>query len=108
MLSVFYVKNPWLQFEETKLKFEAVLQKQDVMTYSIVWPKVFLKSVSEKLEVIQSRAPFAMLGDGEVTHCNSISRGNLAACLIDYILDTERKNKIIDLGGQDEPFTVKK
>eukprot|EP00555_Chaetoceros_dichaeta_P003485 CAMPEP_0198249064 /NCGR_PEP_ID=MMETSP1447-20131203/688_1 /TAXON_ID=420782 /ORGANISM="Chaetoceros dichaeta, Strain CCMP1751" /LENGTH=411 /DNA_ID=CAMNT_0043933603 /DNA_START=30 /DNA_END=1265 /DNA_ORIENTATION=+ len=108
MLSAFCVKNPWLQFQQAKLKFEAALQEQDGMTYSIVRPTAFFKSVSGQLEVIQSGAPFVMFGDGEVTRCNPISEANLATYLIDCTSDKGRENKIINLGGPDEPLTMKR
>ncbi|KAL7549630.1 hypothetical protein ACHAWF_012896 [Thalassiosira exigua] len=108
LLSAFCVKNPWLQFQQAKLKFEAALQAQDDMTWSIVRPTAFFKSVSGQLEVIQQGAPFVMFGDGEVTRCNPISEADLATYLIDSITDKSRKNKIIDLGGPDEPLTMKK
>jgi len=108
LLSAFCVKNPWLQFQQAKLKFEAALQDQDGMTYSIVRPTAFFKSVSGQLEVIQSGAPFVMFGDGEVTRCNPISEANLATYLIDCSSNKERENKVINLGGPDEPLTMKK
>lgn len=108
LLSAFCVKNPWLQFQQAKLKFEAALTAQNDMTYSIVRPTAFFKSVSGQLEVIQQGAPFVMFGDGEVTRCNPISEADLATYLIDSITDTKRKNKIINLGGPDEPLTMKK
>jgi len=108
LLSAFCVKNPWLQFQQAKLKFEAALQAQNDMTYSIVRPTAFFKSVSGQLEVIQSGAPFVMFGDGEVTRCNPISEADLATYLIDCISDKSRMNKVINLGGPDEPLTMKK
>lgn len=108
LLSAFCVKNPWLQFQQAKLKFEDALQKQSDMTWSIVRPTAFFKSVSGQLEVVQSGAPFVMFGDGEVTRCNPISEADLATYLIDSITDKTRENKIIDLGGPDEPLTMKK
>ena len=78
------------------------------MTYSIVRPTAFFKSVSGQLEVLQQGAPFVMFGDGEVTRCNPISEADLATYLIDCISDPSRKNKIINLGGPDEPLTMKK
>ena len=108
LLSAFCVKNPWLQFQQAKLKFEAALQDQDKMTYSIVRPTAFFKSVSGQLEVIQQGAPFVMFGDGEVTRCNPIAEADLATYLIDCIKDKSRENKIINLGGPDEPLTMKK
>lgn len=78
------------------------------MTYSIVRPTAFFKSVSGQLEVIQQGAPFVMFGDGEVTRCNPIAEADLATYLIDSITDKSRENKILDLGGPDEPLTMKK
>eukprot|EP00559_Dactyliosolen_fragilissimus_P005201 CAMPEP_0184859688 /NCGR_PEP_ID=MMETSP0580-20130426/4670_1 /TAXON_ID=1118495 /ORGANISM="Dactyliosolen fragilissimus" /LENGTH=402 /DNA_ID=CAMNT_0027356473 /DNA_START=36 /DNA_END=1244 /DNA_ORIENTATION=- len=108
LLSAFCVKNPWLQFQQAKLKFEDALQNQDDMTWSIVRPTAFFKSVSGQLEVVQSGAPFVMFGDGEVTRCNPISEADLATYLIDSIADKKRENKVINLGGPDEPLTMKK
>ena len=108
LLSAFCVKNPWLQFQQAKLKFEADLTNQSSMTYSIVRPTAFFKSVSGQLEVIQQGAPFVMFGDGEVTRCNPIAESELAEYLVDSITDKSRENKIINLGGPDEPLTMKK
>ena len=108
LLSAFCVKNPWLQFQQAKLKFEAALEAQTDMTYSIVRPTAFFKSVSGQLEVIQSGAPFVMFGDGEVTRCNPIAESDLATYLMDCVKDKTRENKIINLGGPDEPLTMKK
>lgn len=108
LLSAFCVKNPWLQFQKAKLELEADLQKQDKMTYSIVRPTAFFKSVSGQLEVVQQGAPFVMFGDGEVTRCNPIAEADLATYLIDSISDKSRENKILNLGGPDEPLTMKK
>ncbi len=108
LLSAFCVKNPWLQFQQAKLKFESALTAQKDMTYSIVRPTAFFKSVSGQLEVIQQGAPFVMFGDGEVTRCNPISEADLATYMIDCIKDKSRLNKIINLGGPDEPLTMKR
>uniref|UniRef100_A0A7R9ZKM2 Divinyl chlorophyllide a 8-vinyl-reductase, chloroplastic n=1 Tax=Craspedostauros australis TaxID=1486917 RepID=A0A7R9ZKM2_9STRA len=107
LLSAFCVKNPWLQFQQAKLKFESDLEAQDKMTYSIVRPTAFFKSVSGQLEVVQQGAPFVMFGDGEVTRCNPIAEADLATYLIDCIADKSRENAILNLGGPDEPLTMK-
>ena len=108
LLSAYCCKNPWLQFQQAKLKFEAALEAQKDMSYTIVRPTAFFKSVSGQLEVIQKGAPFVMFGDGEVTRCNPISEADLATYLIDSIKDKSRLNKNINLGGPDEPLTMKK
>lgn len=108
LLSAFCVKNPWLQFQQAKLKFEAALQAQEDMSWSIVRPTAFFKSVSGQLEVCKSGAPYVMFGDGEVTRCNPIAESDLATYLMDCVSDTSRHQKIINLGGPDEPLTMKK
>jgi divinyl chlorophyllide a 8-vinyl-reductase len=108
MLSAFCVKNPWLKFQQAKLKFEAALQEQKQMTWSIIRPTAFFKSVSGQLEVVQQGAPFVMFGDGEVTRCNPISEADLATYLIDCIGEKSRENKILNIGGPDEPLTMKR
>lgn len=108
LLSAFCVKNPWLQFQQAKLKFEEALQAQDKLTYSIVRPTAFFKSVSGQLEVVQQGAPFVMFGDGEVTRCNPMAESDLATYLIDCVNDKSRENKVLNIGGPDEPLTMKK
>ncbi|OEU19213.1 3,8-divinyl protochlorophyllide a 8-vinyl reductase [Fragilariopsis cylindrus CCMP1102] len=108
LLSAFCVKNPWLQFQQAKLKFEADLQGQNTMSHTIVRPTAFFKSVSGQLEVVQQGAPFVMFGDGKVTRCNPIAEGDLATYLVDSITDKSRENAAIDLGGPDEPLTMLK
>lgn len=108
LLSAFCCKNPWLQFQQAKLKAEAEIQHQSSLSYSIVRPTAFFKSVSGQLEVVQQGAPFVMFGDGKVTRCNPISEADLATYLIDCSSKKERKNKILNLGGPDEPLTMQK
>jgi len=108
LLSAFCCKNPWLQFQQAKLKVEAEIKSQMDSSWSIVRPTAFFKSVSGQLEVIQSGAPFVMFGDGCVTRCNPISEFDLAKYLVDSISDKSRHSRIIDLGGPDEPLTMKK
>ena len=109
LLSAFCCKNPWLQFQQAKLKLEAdIVANQESMTHTIVRPTAFFKSVSGQLEVVQQGAPFVMFGDGKVTRCNPIAEADLATYLVDSIVDESRLNKNIDLGGPDEPLTMLK
>ena len=108
MLSAFCVKNPLLQFQRAKLKFEADLQNQDNMSYSIVRPTAYFKSLSLQLEKIRSGSPFVMFGDGEVTRCNPIAESDLATYMVDCIVDKSRENRILNLGGPDDPITNKR
>jgi len=63
LLSAFCVRKPLLQFQLAKLKFEDALVNSG-LTYSIVRPTAFFKSVSGQLELLQKGWPFVMFGDG--------------------------------------------
>jgi divinyl chlorophyllide a 8-vinyl-reductase len=104
MLSAFCCKNPWLQFQQAKLKFEAALQEQTDMSWSIVRPTAFFKSVSGQLEIVRGGSPYVMFGDGKVTQCNPISESELAEYLMDCVTEKSRHSIIRNLGGPDEPL----
>lgn len=103
LLSAICVKKPLLQFQLAKLKFEAALQEQSAMTYSIVRPTAFFKSVSGQLERLQKGETFLMFQD--TTRANPIAESDLATYIIDCISDESRYNKILNLGGPDEVMT---
>jgi divinyl chlorophyllide a 8-vinyl-reductase len=103
LLSAICVKKPLLQFQLAKLKFEAALQGQSAMTYSIVRPTAFFKSVSGQLERLQKGENFLMFQD--TTRANPIAETDLATYIIDCISDESRHDKILNLGGPDEAMT---
>ena len=105
LLSAFCVRRPLLQLQQAKLKFEAELAAQTDMTYSIVRPTAFFKSVSGQLEGIQQGAPYVLFGDGAVTRCNPIAESELAEFMVDSITDETRHGRIMNIGGPDEPLT---
>mmetsp|Transcript_23723 Transcript_23723/g.69453 ORF Transcript_23723/g.69453 Transcript_23723/m.69453 type:complete len:388 (-) Transcript_23723:98-1261(-) len=108
LLSAYCVAKPWLQFQFAKLKFEESLQAQTDLTYSIVRPTAFFKSVSGQLEVVQSGAPFVYfdLGGGKTATCNPISEADLAMAVMDTVADPAMKNKIWNLGGPDDGLSM--
>lgn len=66
LLSAFCLRNPLLQFQKAKLEFEAKLQTQTDMTWSIVRPTAYFKSVSSQIDVVANdEAPYVMFGNGE-------------------------------------------
>jgi len=105
MLSAFCVQRPLLQLQQAKLKFEAELQNQSDLTYSIVRPTAFFKSVSGQLEGIQKGNPYVLFGDGAVTRCNPIAETELAEFMLNCMTEEEKCNKIMNIGGPDEPLT---
>ena len=103
LLSAICVRNPLLQFQLAKLKFEQALQEQSSMTYSIVRPTAFFKSVSGQLERLQKGEKFLMFQ--ESTRANPIAESDLATYMIDCIRDETRHNRILNLGGPDDAMT---
>ena len=103
LLSAICVRKPLLHFQRAKLKFEAALQAQDKLTYSIVRPTAFFKSVSGQLERLQDGKSFLMFQDS--TRANPIAESDLATYLIDCIADKSRHNKVLNLGGPDKAMT---
>ncbi|CAM9344100.1 unnamed protein product [Ectocarpus sp. 6 AP-2014] len=109
MLSAFCVKNPILQFQKAKLKFEEKLVEAGnagEIGYSIVRPTAFFKSVSGQLEVVQGGAPFVVFGDGTMCKCNPIAEADLATYLVDCITEKSRNNKVLNIGGPDAGLTM--
>jgi divinyl chlorophyllide a 8-vinyl-reductase len=100
LLSAICVRKPLLQFQLAKLKFEEALQEQTDMTWSIVRPTAFFKSVSGQMERLREGKPFLMFQD--TTRCNPIAESDLATYLIDCISHETRRNKVINLGGPDQ------
>jgi len=105
LLSAFCVQKPLLELQRQKLRFEAELAAQSDMTYSIVRPTAFFKSVSGQLEGIQGGAPYVLFGDGAVTRCNPIAEEDLAYYMLDSAVSEEKTNKILNVGGPDAPLT---
>ena len=108
LLSAFCCRNPLLQLQQAKLKFEAELAGQMEMTWTSVRPTAFFKSVSGQLEAIRGGAPYVLFGDGAVTRCNPIAESELAEYMVNTITDAEKHGKILNIGGPDEPLTNKR
>ena len=114
MLSAFCVKSaerrdPYaLQFQYAKKDMEEKLRAQDDLTYSIVRPTAFFKSVSGQVEVVAGGGPFVYfdLGKGKSATCNPIAERDLAAALLDTIEDPSKKNEVWNLGGPDAGMSM--
>ena len=110
LLSAFCCRNPLLKLQQAKLKFEQALQSQTEMTYSIVRPTAFFKSVSGQFESILQGNSYVLFGDGAVTRCNPISEEDLAQFMLDCAspeMKDDRWGKILNVGGPDNPLTNK-
>ncbi|KAL3777680.1 hypothetical protein HJC23_007656 [Cyclotella cryptica] len=108
LLSAYCCRNPLLKLQQAKLQFESQLSTQTDMTYSIVRPTAFFKSVSGQFESIVAGNSYVLFGDGEVTRCNPISEEDLAVYMCDCALEEfaeERWGRVLNVGGPDGPLT---
>jgi divinyl chlorophyllide a 8-vinyl-reductase len=104
LLSAICVQKPLLAFQHAKLAFEQALMHSG-LTYSIVRPTAFFKSLSGQVRRVQNGKPFLLFGDGTLTACKPISDADLATYLADCLHDSSRHNRILPIGGPGEPIT---
>ena len=104
LLSAICVQKPRLAFQQAKLAFETQLMESG-LTYSIVRPTAFFKSLSGQIERLRRGKPFLVFGDGTLTACKPISDGDLADYLADCLDDESRHNRILPIGGPGEAIT---
>ena len=104
LLSAICVQKPLLAFQHAKLAFEDVLI-QSGLTYSIVRPTAFFKSLSGQVERIKSGKPYLLFGDGRLTACKPISDGDLARYIADCIDDPALQNRVLPIGGPGPAIT---
>ena len=99
-----------LKLQQAKLEFENRLAEQSEMTYSIVRPTAFFKSVSGQYESILQGNSYVLFGDGAATQCNPIAEEDLATFMCDSALEEYKEHrwgKILNVGGPDGPLTNK-
>jgi divinyl chlorophyllide a 8-vinyl-reductase len=106
LLSAICVQKPLLAFQRAKLAFEKTLIDSG-LTYSIVRPTAFFKSLSGQVERVKKGKPFLMFGDGELTACKPISDADLAQFIAGCLDDESRHNRILPIGGPGEAITPK-
>jgi divinyl chlorophyllide a 8-vinyl-reductase len=104
LLSAICVQKPLLAFQHAKLAFERVLIDSG-LTYSIVRPTAFFKSLSGQIERVKRGKPFLLFGDGTLTACKPISDEDLACYIADCLEDQHRWNSILPIGGPGPAIT---
>lgn len=106
LLSAICVQKPLLEFQRAKLKFESELMMQDsTFTYSIVRPTAFFKSLGGQVEIVKDGKPYVMFGDGKLCACKPISEEDLASFIADCVLEEEKINKVLPVGGPGKALT---
>lgn len=98
MLSAICVQKPKLAFQRAKLAFEAALQSSG-LTWSIVRPTAYFKSLSGQVARCRAGKPFLLFGDGELTRCAPISDGDLARYIVRCLGDADLHNRVLPIGG---------
>ncbi len=99
LLSAICVQKPELEFQRAKLKFEEELMNAGDITYSIVRPTAFFKSLAGQVELVKDGKPFVMFGDGELASCKPISEADLASFMADCIEEKSKINQVLPIGG---------
>lgn len=103
-LSAICVQRPRLEFQHAKLAFENTLRESG-LTYSIVRPTAFFKSLSGQIDRARRGKPFLVFGNGRLTSCKPISDRNLGQFIAGCLDDSQRKNRILPVGGPGDAIT---
>jgi len=98
LLSAICVQKPLLAFQHAKLAFEAELAASGI-TYTIIRPTAFFKSLSGQVKRVKAGKPFLIFGNGELTRCKPISDGDLARFIAGCIDNPDKANRILPIGG---------
>lgn len=106
LLSAICVQKPLLEFQRAKLKFEKELMDAGDITYSIVRPTAFFKSLAAQVELVKDGSPYVMFGDGKLAACKPISERDLASFMADCITEKDKINKILPIGGPGDALTA--
>ncbi|MEL6438988.1 MAG: NAD(P)H-binding protein [Cyanobacteria bacterium J06621_8] len=104
LLSAICVQKPLLVFQNAKLAFEKALIESG-LTYSIVRPTAFFKSLSGQVARVKKGSSFLIFGDGTLTACKPISDEDLADYLADCLQKAALQNKILPIGGPGPALT---
>lgn len=104
LLSAICVQKPMLAFQQAKLAFEQELMASG-LTWSIVRPTAFFKSLSGQVERVRRGKPFLLFGDGALTACKPISDDDLADYLAGCLDDPARQGRVLPIGGPGEALT---
>lgn len=104
LLSAICVQRPRLAFQEAKLAAEQAVIDSG-LTYSIVRPTAFFKSLSGQIDRVRQGKPFLLFGDGRGTACKPISDRDLAAFLADCLERPDLQNRILPVGGPGPAIT---
>lgn len=104
LLSAICVQKPKLAFQHAKLAFETLL-KDSGLTYSIVRPTAYFKSLSGQIGRLRAGKPYLIFGDGRLTACKPISDDDLGRYLALCVTEPAMHNKVLPIGGPGDAVT---
>lgn len=104
LLSAICVQKPRLAFQHAKLAFERALIGSG-LTYSIVRPTAYFKSLSGQIDRVRRGKPYLLFGDGTLTACKPIGDDDLGDYLAGCLDDPARHNRILPIGGPGPAIT---
>ncbi len=104
LLSAICVQKPKLHFQFAKLAFENELISSGV-SYSIVRPTAYFKSLAGQIEKVKSGKPFVLFDNGVNTSCKPISKRDLAEFICSCLFNDARKGKVMPIGGPGLAYT---
>lgn len=104
LLSAICVQKPRLAFQHAKLAFEAELVRSGI-SYSIVRPTAFFKSLSGQVARVRDGKPFLLFGDGRLTACKPISDADLGRYFVATLEDPALSNRVLPIGGPGPAIT---
>lgn len=106
LLSAICVQKPRLAFQQAKRAFEIALVSSG-LTYSIVRPTAYFKSLSGQIARLQAGKPFVVFGDGRMTACKPISDRDLGTYIANCLEDERMADRILPIGGPGPAITPK-
>lgn len=106
LLSAICVQRPLLAFQHAKLAFETALMGSGI-TYSIIRPTAYFKSLAGQIARVQAGKPFLVFGDGTLTRAKPISDRDLAYYLADCLDVPALRNRVLPIGGPGPAITPK-
>lgn len=98
LLSALCVQKPLLPFQQAKRAFEDALMASG-LTWSIVRPTAFMKSLSGQIDRVRAGKPYLVFGDGRLTATKPIADADLGRFLATCLSDPARQNSILPIGG---------
>lgn len=107
LLSAICVQRPLLEFQRAKLKFESDLQAAGDISYSIVRPTAFFKSLAGQIQLVKDGKPYVMFGDGRLASCKPISEKDLACFISDCVVQEDKVNKMLPIGGPGKAMSAR-